>query len=553
MVRIATLIVLVVLAAVAICAVEGHYDKDRKRASVLAAGGRLVVFILGPLNAKAVSKLKDAVKEKSPSSVDIYTQSDTLRCNATDSLGGQLPSQKAGCDVIFMNEDEVDEFEKGKHGNMFGDQFNQAWVGDEWAALMQWIAGLRAGLEGDAVVVNVVLYPTQLSKNPLMDKILEHYPDPAKYKNEGYPSEMGLLQRYWLSWSNAKAGKREAVFDLGTVVDFVVDEVGFRGYKESLASQAQDTDWCVAAQPNKFTTTPMVYVDIRNEQYKKQDKNHCDSAEAKLTKRVKVAVPEKRAFYSEWVSKAFGPALKEAMDLQPVGSQTIDADAIILPREQKTIHADAIILQDSLDADNPISVVWLLKTVKFNSVQLLSLSEPENFKIHKSLFKGSDWATEHNWELLQKPPIPLFSQLEGFPEQLYAWPHLNPSTIDDVFSQFAQGNNDVAWPQLLDKGGKPIPQIAADEEDSRLAEVYNAWRWNQWLVRFGIKGVTVERAGYPKYTPLSHAITPYTFYFMNADTELNDNGFVRNFPDYKGDEKDRADQAVIGTFLSGFE
>merc|ERR1719428_1984403 len=125
--------------------------------------------MLSPLTDRALNEIKssvDAKLQQGARSIEIYTQSDTLRCGGESLVGGQLPSQVPGCATL------MDTPMNSAHMNIFGDQFNQVWGTDLWGSFMQWIKQVKVPGTEITVPVNIFLYPTQLFKNPVMDELL---------------------------------------------------------------------------------------------------------------------------------------------------------------------------------------------------------------------------------------------------------------------------------------------------------------------------------------------------------------------------------------------
>lgn len=153
-----------------------------------------------------------------------------------------------------------------------------------------------------------------------------------------------------------------------------------------------------------------------------------------------------------------------------------------------------------------------------------------------------------------KPAIPLLSELEdydidglcnGCSGKPFAWPHLNPAGVGDVFKEYAKNNMHVAWPQLLDPSGQPIKQVAVNRQDSELMAAHNIWRWLEWYKRFNIPGVELVSGGYTGYCIMSNAIVPYANYFFHADADNDDSNFIVSYPTYAAREKDESTQAEV--------
>jgi len=524
--------------------IEHHQQARSHRTSPMA------VFILAPLTMPVVELIKVQIRERDPSHVKIFTQSDTFRCGQEADLGGQLASQKAGCEVLLGDKSE----NPGGYKNIFGDQFNQAWLGEEWAEFVRMIRDLK-------ITAEVFLYPTQLSKNPDMDAVLDRLGDPNDFKDIDKPSQQfeewkrkGPLEKYWHLWCLGKTGKREPVYDLGTVVDFVLWQDPAKR-PQSLAAEAQKVDWCVAKQPNAegdLARLKMVYFDVHNANYTGYCKSDAAEVEAAVFDKVKVASPTGREHYARWLTDAFEPALKDAFAFQPVGK------GAAAPQPKLKVDMDALIYQDTIDADNAISVVWLLKAVNFRSARVIVASQPANFRLHKLLMlpdasgknKPFSWMEDYR-ERVRAPSLKV--KQEQPKEQDWARVNFNPAEVSQVFKEYASGRVDVAWPQLYSDSlrteqGDPlaISQINLDKDDSELMQQSNAWRWHQWMERFGLHArAEIIISGVARATPMSNAIIPYTFYFFDDQAATESSDFVVDYPTYQNLEKDHAERSEI--------
>jgi len=407
----------------------------------------------------------------------------------------------------------------------------------------------------------VFLYPTQLSKNPDMDALLVKLSDPNDFKEIDKPSQQfeewkkkGPLEKYWYLWCLGKSGKREPVYDLGTVVDFVLWQDPARR-PQSLAAEAQKVDWCVARQPNAegdLARLKMVYFDVHNANYTGYCESDTAEVQAAVFDKVKVALPAGREHYTRWLTDAFEPALKDAFAFQPVRKGSA------APQPSLNVDMDALIYQDTIDADNALSVVWLMKAVNFRSARLIVGSQPANFRIHKLQFqpdasgkiKPFSWMEDYG-ERVRAPSLKV--KQEQPKEQDWARVNFNPAEVSQVFNKYASGKVDVAWPQLYsddlqDEQGQPlaISQINLDKDDSELMQQSNAWRWHQWMERFGLHTrIEIIISGVERATPMSNAIIPYTFYFFDEQAATESSDFVVDYPTYQNLEKDHAERSEI--------
>jgi hypothetical protein len=285
---------------------------------------------------------------------------------------------------------------------------------------------------------------------------------------------------------------------------------------------------------------PMVYIDMENDQSDK----YCQSQNvlASLTENVYVSLPRDAEKFETWLGY-YKAKLDEVFNFKPskIGFYNKIAD--------RAIAMDVLIFQDGSDADDFGSVLWLLKSLRFQFTRLIVTNRPANFRIHKYQERGKKKVAimEANESRLAKTA-----------------PHDTLVTVDDrpnyasVLNYYSKGKDSqltdvgVAWPMLYSViRNKTVfeGQKCYEEDDSSLVEKHTLWRWNQWLQRMTVLGVEVSGDGGARLSPLSHAVFPYTFYFYNKDAAFESPDFVVPYSTYAKKEVDEAAREKIWTNL----
>lgn len=505
----------------------------------------LALFILAPLTRGAILEFKSVIEARKPRRVDIYSSSDSLRCgNGRGNgmyIGNQLPSQVAGCQRLLK-----DIYNNpGDYANLFGDHLNQAWLADEWKMLMQYINEVHE----KGTKVNVYIYPYELLNNPTAAAKLAEFKDPKEFVRFENASDigrewkdMGMIQKYWYLWSLSSSYngvKRQPFSDLAVVMDFVLrHDAATR--ELALSHSAEKAEWCIAKQykikdwcrlkpaNHKYceSTMPMVYVDLQNDQFAK----YCtsNSALVNVVDDVNVALPKDAEKFDKWLEK-YKSVVDEIFTFKPSKPGFYNKIA------QRAISMDVVIYQDAADADDFASVLWLLKSLRFQYTRLVVTNRPANFRIHKyrQLSKTKEVLVEANMSHHAKG-----SEAGGYKLR-----------VDEgtSYSKLLLNSGLVTNEELLGVGSA-FPFLCKDDpksgrcslqgqkcyvaDDSSLMEKHTLWRWNQWLKRMTVLGVEVVGDGGARTTPVSHAIFPYTFYFYNETKPFEDPDFVVPYSEY---------------------
>lgn len=346
--------------------------------------------------------------------------------------------------------------------------------------------------------------------------------------------QFNTLRQYHYLWSKSKKGEIEAIFDLITAVDSYLHQSETTA-QQSLASMSVPVDWCVGK--NGAAVLPMLYVDTDAKHTFCQESffwiNDRDSNLLNL--HVNLVVPQVD-FFKTWLDSHFVPAVKHSFGL-----------SIFDPHKQ--IHvpgARALIYQDTIDADNPISVLWLLKHAVFQRTALHIVSQPSNFRMHKIQFPGPRSKVEYDvdsstsFEVIMLPSL-LKQVYQSFLRnshaeyltsitlanysspmtQKYAWPGLFRSRPDQgqttTFS-YNEVTDTLSYSTSSGKAGFAEKEMLFDESDTLLYKHDNLKRWIWWLQDSGVLieegGVQLVDNGFPFVSPMSNSLVPYTFLFF---------------------------------------